>query len=373
MTGTVKILSTLLSLILIISCTADKKYKIETVDGVKYFKNTGEPTGKYRPNARLLFEIKGPENVPDSMKGFGEITDVLADFNDNIYILDGGHATIKKYNRNGEFERYFPEQRGSELEQFTKPNQFALMYDTLLVFDPPTGKYVQYLSNGKFIQSHFLMTGLKPIVLKSDNKTNLSTFVAIIENLDSTAYSVTQLCVLNERLKIQYVVREMKAKMDKDFFFPDVLTTYNVKDGVFYTAESTSDHYRIYADDNRGNPQYVIEKDFLKVPYNAYEREKLNEFIEASKFPPMDSTRTYYKKAVNSIEIDKYDRIWAQPSLERTVLNEDSLYVDIFDKGIFINRTVLDFVSGNEIYKLLTSRLYVISGDRKSLRVYDYE
>ncbi len=372
MRRTVKIIPVLLSLILLFSCTADK-YKVEIIDGVKYIKNTGEPTAAYTPKTKLLFEIQGPENVPDSMKGFGEITQIIADFNDNIYILDGIHATIKKYNRNGEFERYFPEQYGSGIEQLKKPTQIVLMYDTLTVYDHGLGKYIQFMTNGRFIQSQFVMTGVKPVALKSDGKTNLSTFIAKIEKGDSTDVSVNQLCVLNDRLKTQYVVREIRAEMNKDFFFPDLLTFYSVKDGMFYTAENKSDKYRIYVDDNRGNSQYVIEKKFTKVPYNEFEREKLNEFIVAAKFPPMDSTRTYYKKAVSSIEIDKLNRIWTQPSLERTEANEDSLYVDIFDEGIFVNRTVLDFVKRNETYTLLNNRLYVISEDRKSVRVYDYE
>jgi hypothetical protein len=161
--------------------------------------------------------------------------------------------------------------------------------------------------------------------------------------------------------------------MTDNFFFPDMLNSYTLRDGLFYITENTSDFYRIFVTDNRGKRQFVIEKEFEKIPYNEYEIEQVNEFVVASRFPPLDSTRTYFKKAVNAIEVDKKNRVWAQPSMERTELNQDSFYIDIFDKGIFINRTVLDFIGGNESYKLLWNRLYVISEDRRSLRVYDYE
>ncbi|MBU4485435.1 MAG: hypothetical protein KKD38_00775 [Candidatus Delongbacteria bacterium] len=362
-----------LGALVLFNCSKFKeKYKIEEIDGVKYYKNTGEAAGKYRPTAKLLFKIKGPENVPDSMKGFGYILDVISDYNDNIYILDGDQATIKKYNKSGEFERYFPEQSGNGVDQFQRPTQFALMYDTLIVYDPPGGKYLQYLTSGTFIQSHYLMSGLKPIFLNSDGKTNLSSFAATITQIDSVDYAVNKLCVLNDRLKIEYVVREIRQPFNKDSFFPDILTSYTLKDGLFYIAENLSDAYRIYVADNRGAMQYIIEKEFTKIPYNEYERTQLNEFVTLSGFQPLDSNKVYYKKAINTIEIDKNNKLWTQPSLDRTEVNQDSFYIDIFDKGIFINRTVLDFINGNETYKLKGNRIYVIAEDRKSVRVYDY-
>jgi hypothetical protein len=370
----IKIALMLISVIIFFNCSkTNEKFRVEEINGLKYYKNSGEPTGNYRPKAKLLFEIKGPENVPDSMKGFGSVTDVLADFNDNIYILDGEHATIKKYNMNGEFERYFPEQSGDGLENFQSPTQFALLYDTLIVYDPPGGKYTQYLTNGKFIQSQYIMSSIRPVVLSSDGKTNISSYVSDINVIDSVEYSINKLCVLNNRLKVEYVVKEIRIPFDKNFFFPDMFSNYSLKDGLFYITENLSDAYRIYISDNRGKLQYIIEKEYKRIPYNEFERSLLDEFLTASKFDPLDSTKTYYKKAVNTLEIDKNNKLWAQPSLDRNEANQDSFYIDIFDKGVFINRTVLDFINGNEMYKLEGSRLYVIPEDRKSLRVYDYE
>ena len=369
----IKLAASFLVLIILINCSKTQNYTIVEINGLKYYKNTGEAAGKYRPQTKFLFEIKGPENVPDSMKGIGAIVDVLADFNDNFYILDGVHATIKKYNRNGGFERYFPEQSGIAVEQFQKPTQFAILYDTLVVYDPPAGKYLKYLTSGTFIESQYVMSGIQPIGLGSDGRTNLSTFSSITITHENVKYMVNGLCVLNGRLKNEYEVREVRIPMDENFFFPDAMMNYTAKDGVFYVTENMSDAYRIYVADNRGNLIYIIEKEYKKIPYNQYEISQLNGFIAASDLPKLDSTRTYYKKAVNTIEIDKNNRLWAQPSLDRTTTNQDSFYIDVFDKGVFINRTVLDFIKGNEIYKLEGNRIYVIAEDRKSVRVYDYE
>jgi hypothetical protein len=370
----IKLSAVFIAIYILLSCTkASENYTTETKNGVIYHLNSGEATGHYRPSARFLFEITGPENAPDSMKGFGTILDVIADFNDNIYVLDGEHAVIKKYNRDGKFERYFPEQSGNGIEHFMTPTQFALIYDTLLVYDAGNSKFVQYLTNGSFVQSHLMISGIKPIVLNSDGKTNLSSFVPAIEEVDSVQYSVNRLCVLDDRMKVKYTVKEIRNEINRDFFFPDVLTSYTLKDGLFYIAESMSGIYKLYVADERGKEKYVIEKRSEKIPYNDYEREQLNEFLTASKFHKLDSSKVYYKKAVNSIEIDKRNRIWTQPSLVRTEANQDSFYIDVFEGGKFINRTVLDFVKGNEIYKLKGNRLYVIPEGRKSVRVYDYE
>lgn len=365
-----------LSLFIIFNCVKPKeKYKIEEINGIKHYKNTGEPTGKYRPQAKFLFELKGPENVPDSMKGFGAIVDVQSDFNNNIYVLDGEHATVKKFNGSGEFERYFPEQIGDEVERLKGPSQFALVYDSLLIYDSINRKYVKYMKNGSFANTFWSIMGtsVKPAMLKSDGRTIISAFSFSRENLNGKDYSINKLCLLNEKFKIDLVIREIKIMMDSDFFFPDILTNYAIKNGLFFIAENLSDAYRIYVTDDRGKTKYIIEKDYTKIPYNDYEISQLGRFVKDSGFPPLDSTKIYYKKAINTIEIDKNDRIWAQPSLDRTLANQDSFYIDIFVDGIFINRTVLDFVKGNETYKIGGNRIYVIGEDKKSIRVYDYE
>jgi len=366
----------ILSLLIMMNCSKLKeKYKIEEINGIKHYKNTGEPTGKYRPQAKLLFELKGPENVPDSMKGFGNIVDVIADTNDNIYILDDKHATIKKYNKSGEYERYFPEQSGTEIERLKGPSQFAFIYDSLLIYDSVNRKYIQFMKNGSFVNSSWSIMGtsVKPAMLKSDGRTIVSAFSFSRENHNGKDYSINKLCLLNEKYKVDQVIREIKLEMGSDFFFPDIISNYAIKDGLFYIAENLSDFYRIFVTDARGKTKYIIEKNYTKILYNEYEISQISQFVKNSGFPPFDSTKTYYKKAINTIEIDKNDRIWAQPSLDRTIANQDSFYIDIFVDGIFINRTVLDFVKGNETYKIGGNRIYVIGEDKKSLRVYDYE
>jgi hypothetical protein len=363
-----------LVLLLILNCSKKEKYTVEEIEGVKYYKNSGEPSGFYKPEEKFLFEIKGPENVPDSMKGFGSIADILCDERDNIYILDSEHATIKKYNGKGEFERYFPEQRGgTELDQLKKPSQFAALYDTLIVIDNEAKKHARFLNNGQFLNAGLrLMGGETLLFLNSDHRDNLSAFVPKPILIDSISYFSNDLCLLDSKLKPSTVIKSIRVPHDSDFFFPDLFSVYTAKKDIFYIADNKYD-YKIYAINGRGQKKYTIEKKFDKIPYNPDEKELLNEFITSSGYPAVDKEKQIYKKAINSIEIDKNDKLWIMPSVERNGSNADSLYIDIFENGVFVNRTVLDFVKGDETYKLKGNRLYVISSDRKSVRVYDYE
>ncbi|MBU4487363.1 MAG: hypothetical protein KKD38_10600, partial [Candidatus Delongbacteria bacterium] len=197
------------SLIAVLNCAKEKeKFTVEEIGGVKYYKNTGEPTGKYRPSVKLLFDITGPENVPDSMQGFGLIADVLCDDLENIYILDMLHATVKKYNRSGEFERYFPEQSGEALESVKKPSQFTILYDTLIVYDG--GKWVEYLTNGKYLFSkEYYIGGEKLLNLNSDGRNYLSAFLPKADKNrgDSIPYLINNLCILGRRYEPQNVIK----------------------------------------------------------------------------------------------------------------------------------------------------------------------
>jgi len=367
-------LSTLtLALMLIFNCSKEK-YTVEEIDGVKYYKNTGIPTGHYRPTEKFIFEITGPENVPDSMKGFGSIADILCDELDYIYILDSEHATIKKYNSEGEFERYFPEQRGGTgPEQLKEPSQFAFLYDTLVVIDDEAQKYVRFLNNGKFINASLrFMGGASILFLNSDHRDNLSAFVPRTIPIDSINYFTNNLYTLDSRFKPKTIIKTIKDVLDSAFFFPDFFSVYAVRNDIYYVSDNKG-LYKIYAVNGRGHTKYAIEKDYNKIPYNAEEKELLNEFITSSGYPAIDPGESYYKKAINSIEIDKNSKLWIMPSVDRNESNADSLYIDIFENGVFVNRTVLDFIKGDETYKLKGNRLFVISSDRKSVRVYEYE
>ncbi|MDY0017290.1 MAG: hypothetical protein RBS89_05580 [Candidatus Delongbacteria bacterium] len=359
--------------VLLISCSKGReKHSFEVIDGIEFHKNSGVPGGDYKPSARFLFEISGPQNVPDSMKGFGEIAQVITDFNENIYVLDGKHAVIKKYTSSGDFDKYFPEQSGIDVSQFKAPTQFAAMYDTLLIYDPGSNKLVRYLSGGQFINSQFLMSGFKPVYLMSDSKTNLSSFVWKRAVIDSVDYMTNDLCLLNDRFKVSGVIKEIRFPV-RALSAPDLFTTYALRDGMFYVAENKGSDYRIYAINSRSNIKQVIEKDFKPVSYNEYEISALNNFLKNVGFDTLDTRINHYKKAINSIHVDKKNKLWVNAPADRTLENQDSLYVDIFEKGAFLNTTVLSFIKPDETFNLLGNRIYVITEDRKSIRVYDYE
>ncbi|MFO7809892.1 MAG: hypothetical protein R6V47_00780, partial [Candidatus Delongbacteria bacterium] len=201
----------------------------------------------------------------------------------------------------------------------------------------------------------------------------LTAFVPQAQQMDSVDYFTNDLTRLNYRLKPAQVIKHIRVRYDEDFFFPDVLTSYTADKGLFYVADNMPGVYKIDIVNERGNLKKVIEMEYKKIPYNSYEKEMLNDFISSSGFPPIDTDKVIYKKAINSIQIDKKGRIWTQPSVERTEANQDSFYVDIFDRGCFVNRTTLDFIGGNETYKLAGNRIFVISEDNQSIRVYEYQ
>jgi hypothetical protein len=366
--------------VLLICCSDSENYSVKTVDGIKHHKNGFVPEGNYSPSLRFLFELKGPEDVPDSMSGFGSVEDIAADLNDNIYVLDGSHAVIKIYNKGGVFEGYFPDQKGNEVERLFQPVYAVFLYDTLVIYDPGNRKYTRYLSNGFFVTSQWFSSDMsegftvKANALKSDGKTNLSAFSFSQENSpEGGAFFSNKLCALTLNYKVKSVVKEFKAPVNDGAVFADLFSAYGLKDGTFYFAENTGENYRIFVTDNLGRTKYIIDKKYEKIPYNEYEKQELNEFIVQYNFPALDPSVEYYKKAVTSIEIDKKSRIWAQPSINRTEANQDSFYVDIFDGGRFVCRTALDVLKPNETYRLLGNRFYAISEDKKSVRVYDYD
>ena len=135
--------------LLIISCSQEPNHTVKEVDGVKYYFNKQEPSQIVNINPVKLFEIDGVNvSMVDSVKGFGSITKILTDYNNNVYILDGDKAVIKKYSNKGKFDKLIGE-KGKNIEHFTAPREIALMYDTLVVFDEETNEVDEMGLNGR--------------------------------------------------------------------------------------------------------------------------------------------------------------------------------------------------------------------------------
>lgn len=370
-----KVAMILISISLISSCGKDRKLSIDEIDGVKYYRNSIEPSGNYKPTFSFLFRITGPENVPDSVKGFGYIENSLVDDNGYIYVLDSHHATIKKFDKSGVFERYFPEQtKGSGLDHLKRPDQFAFLYDTLIVFDQKAKKYARFLNNGSFINSSLKMMGGGMFLnVQSDGKDMLTAFVPETVLIDSVNYFQNSLYILDNRFKLKKKLRNIKEKYDENFFFPDVLTVYAARSDMVYISENKGTEYRIFAINGRGQLKYVIEKEHGSFTYDRSEVTELDLFVKASGFKGIDTTKVFFKKAINAIEIDKNNRLWVMPSAERDSINNDVNYIDIFDNGVYVGKTILDFVMPGETFMLRSDFLIVKEYDGKALRIYKYE
>ena len=367
------ILSVFLAVI-IFSCSQEPNYTVKEVDGVKYYYNKHQPSKTVTLNPVKLFEIDGiSPNMADSIKGFGTISKILTDFNNNIYILDQEKAIIKKYNNNGKFDKLIG-MKGKKDNQFSNPTEMVLMYDTLVVYDPIPKRYLRFLTNGKFINSQGLNGAIAPQYLTSDGKTNLASFQFFRYVREKVSYVNNDIWILHDKLfKVTKRIKEIKYSLyDEDLFIPDMFTTYVQKDGILYVAEHESEKYSIEAINSRGNLKYVIEKEYEKLPYDSNEINEINEFVNKVGRSNVDTTKTHFKKAVNMVYIDKYDRLWALPSVLRTEENEASHFVDIFENGVFLNRILLDFVGIDESFQLSGDRLYVINDKENKIKVYEY-
>ena len=359
--------------VIIFSCSQVSNHTVKEVDGVKYYYNKHQPSKTITLNPVKLFEIDGTSSsMADSVQSFVTISKIVSDFNNNIYILDQEKGLIKKYSNNGQYDKLIGVQ-GKEVGQLYKPSEMVLMYDTLVVYDTSPNRYLRYITNGRYLSSQLLMGTNTPQYLTSDGKTNLASFQFVKYKRDTTKYMNNDICLLSDRFKVIKVIKEIKYSPDSpDFFIPDMFTTYFQKDGMFYIANNESDKYSIDVINSRGNLKYIIEKEYEKLPYNSYEIGQVNIFIGQLGGSALDATKTYHKKAVNMVYVDKYDRIWALPSVLRTKENESTHFVDIFENGVFLNRVILDFVGKNETFQLSGDRLYVINNMDKKIRVYEY-
>jgi hypothetical protein len=374
------------------SCSSEKKsdtnevkgsnVKISTNDeGVKIYKNSSK--GKVADltlNPIESFKIIGDpeldENL-DSARFFGSASDLDFDSEGNLYILDMPRCKVKKFDKDGNFLASFGN-RGTGPGEFVLPNALAVLKDTIFVADINARKFSKFNTNGEFIE-FTNVTGEMPQYLFSTKADNFISLVNKYQRVDDDMYLSFYLGLFDTKFDSVLAFKGgRRQKLDRDgsfnlldFYLP---YTWSPKNERIYVARNSEDRYQIDEYDYSGKHISTINKNYIKVKFNAGELDDFNTWSQRF-YPP---TSAVYKKAINTMYFDKYDRLWVAKSIKRDETNKDDLFLDIFKDGEFLNTVKIDICNGfdyyNEGYQLFfeNERIYLLDLNNAEIVAYDY-
>lgn len=354
---------------LIVGCTKREKknYIIEVIDGVKVFKNMNIPSDEnleIKPGE--IFVIEGlDKNNEGSARELAWPRFLDIDSKGNIYIVDTASASVKKFDKNGEFITSFGRQ-GNGPGEMIRPFMIALIDDIVLVAGNSAQRISRFDTAGNFIDEFIIKTAL-PRYLQPVGKDKFVCFKRSYQQTDKGLYQGFNLAVTDTQFRDIAVLLEYKRKFNpavNDFL--EMFTPYAVGKDRIFVAENSESLYKINVFDFSGTLLYSIEKEYDKVLFDQSELDELNQTLEKiiKRFgnPDYQPIKTRYKKAINSMYCDEEGRLLVASSVERNQGNRYDFLVDVFKDGVFLKKIKLGIAKGYDFLKIHDEKIFFKGG-----------
>ncbi|MBN1969296.1 MAG: 6-bladed beta-propeller [Candidatus Delongbacteria bacterium] len=387
-----KLTATLVICILIFMSCSKKENKLEELrNSLIYkdrddniFKNGTDPKNenfmyKFIENFTILGEN---EDVADTNSMFLQPLAVDTDKNGNIYILDRKINSVLKYDDNGKYIMTFGG-TGNGPGELQLPIAMVTREDTVFVNDLGSRKVNKYYRNGEFISSKDLADGV-PMHMKTIGKDRFIGIKLFGFSNEKGEYTTYDLVLMNQNFETIKVLNEFKILLSeaRTISFLDYLVPCSWYGDEIFVSVNSEDQYKINVFDFDGNKKYSIEKSYRKLQMSDLERKEFDDIIlmknNGQKITGDIEARN--KKAINGLYHDRDGRLIVIPSIERDQHNMNNLYFDVFDKGEFQNRVLIDnLCDGHDFFNLDDRllfkgvKLYHLKISEMFLKVYDYE
>jgi len=345
----------------------EKNYTIEVINGIKVYKNSNKPSAANLViSPGEIFRIGG---LNESTEGTGsEFTwphflDI--DSNGNIYIVDSGSSSIKKFDKNGTFIKSFGS-KGHGPGEMIYPFMVVIQENIVFVADPGGRRIVKFDTDGNFI-NNIIIESRFPGYMQAVGSDKFICFRNKLVRSDENPYRSLNLVLVDTQFREIATLQNYKIKFDprcNDFL--DLYTAYAVGKDEIFVGVNGEDQYKINVFDFNGKLLYSIEKEYQKVTFSKMELDELNNTLEKvlKKFgnPVYIPVKSRPKKAINIIYYDKEDRLLVASSIPRDKTNRYDFMVDVFKDGVFLKKIKLDIAKGYDFLKLYDEKMFFKGG-----------
>lgn len=351
--------------LVLVNCSGpgEKNYIIQEVDGLKVYKNMDRPSVKELIiSVKKAFELRFDDetvNQPGRNIVWPRFLDLDSD--GNIYIVDIGTTSVKKFSANGSFIKSFGKEGGGPGEM-QKPYMLAVLNDIVYVVDL-TRRIAKFDTNGEFIGQILIKAGL-PNYFQAVGKDKFIYIRNSFEQNEQGIFLIVSLVLANSQFEEICTLSRYKAKYNPQYnIYLDRFTPYTLGKNEIFVAENSTDKYKINVFDFNGKSRYSIEKNWSKIPFNEDELEELNASFKARRkrdgrvdlFRPFSSG---YKRAINFMYYDKEGRLLVSASLRRNESNKHDFLVDVFKDGVFLEKVKLDICKGYDFIKIYDEKIF---------------
>lgn len=376
----------LTALILLVSCGKKNDEIMSVVNGVSVYNNSATPG-----NTAFSYEFIEDGVIPFSdgedneARNFKQPTAVIEDKAGNIFIAGSSVAKIFKFSPDYKFITSFGGKGLGPGEFEGGPSSLTYHNNKLLAPCWRNTSTNVYDTDGEFInkippgvnagfsgQLSFNNRMLMNTESRKDDESEavVTSSIALIdsnfENIEKTVYS-----------------KDTRTSM-RVFRVSDMYVRFAAGKDMLYVGDVSEDSYKIFGYDKnfdkvteiRKKYRSEIEPDSMAVVYMFNPENLGGSFYRKYKTPAKN--RTLHYKSINHMFVDANDRLWIV-SPTKNKKDQEGLYVDIFEKGVYLNTIHLPFYKDKDfsyVYSAIFMRggkLFFVDADNQCIRVFRYE
>lgn len=357
---------------------AELNYTVKEIDGVKVFSNKNEPSDKdLQVVLKEILTVNGYEDGASEERNIAVPMALSADKDENIYILDGGSRSVKKFNKAGEFIKSFCRQ-GTGPGEAVSVSALNIIKDTVVVADFNGQKLIKYDLNGNHITDASFAGNRTPVLFTPFNDKN---FLAVVwyEDLEDNEYYVSvSLSIIDNKFNEIKILDTQKKKFVQDNFnIADLIGSYTVSGDNLFINSPSADKFYVSVFDHKGNILYGISKNYRRLMMSDKEVAEFNAGMKNT-FGLNLSPVKIPKRSINGMYYDKLGRLWTLTAAERNEKNETTFYADLFKDGVYLNKIEIPQFKGSDFFDIsrqiyfIGKYIYLVDMNNNQIKVYEY-
>lgn len=349
---------------------SNENYEIVRKGDINYFYNKKPLNNK--TTISLIEEVTiSNDSIDNEDYRFINPVAVDLDENNNIYILEYTNCSINKFDVNGKFISNFG-RMGQGPGEFKQSNSMVILNNKIYVSDLLQRRVVVFNIDGT---SNDIIK-LNNWAPKNLSKLSDSLIIGIDENnkrMDQGIEFNSSFKIYNNDFKEQNSIENRTEIMnfEKPFNPLNLSIIYASGKKDIFIADNNVNGYSIKNYNASGILKNKIFRSYKKVPASKdYLQRVNNSYSITSRGKKIKAKLNIkYMNAIRFLGVDKYNRLWCLPSVEK---NDDFELFDIFENNIYSSQLEFPISLKNSLLFFKKDKIIVLNQEQLKISIYNY-
>ena len=380
---------------LMISCskekTFEKNYEVEKKESLTIINNKnvpGDPGFTLNFVEEAAINFAGGNNSAE--RDFAGTFAICGDDEGNYYFADFLSSKILKFSNDFKFINSFGFKGTGQGEFVAGPVNVSYSSGRIIASGIWNLKTIVFNTRGEFIKilPQSIWCSFSHSLIGFNNNVIMNNVTRRFEGSDQAVSSAVILLDPDlEKIDRTFYIHDGRSR-NRVLPLGDMNIRFAAGEKCLYIADVSIDRYTVDVYNKKFEKVMEIRKRYIpeavvdpEARFYLFEPNSLGGSkggsLQAKKNTPWRKNRESYYKSVHGLMVDNKERLWVVTP-EKNINSHSGLYVDVFEKGIFLNKVRLPFFKGNVFSSawisvfLVNDKLLYVDQEDKVIRVYSY-